>query len=204
MEDELPFPPFDWSAQQIHNRRIGIEVAVETILGCLKENPKRDGLKETPSRVANALMEMTEGYEQDPEEVFKTFEVGTQVDSMVIVSDIPFHSMCEHHMLPFHGHADIGYIPGDKVLGLSKFCRLVDIYAHRLQVQERLNQQILDAIVSHLQPLGAIVVMRAEHMCMEARGVRKSGTLTTTSCLSGVFRDKPEVRQEFLALRGQR
>lgn len=187
--------------QQMGNRKLLIELHMEGILKELGGDIDHPGMKETAHRYAMSMLEMTHGYQMDPEDVFKTFEEDTQADSMIIVAGIPFYSMCMHHMLPFHGTVDIGYVPNGRILGLSKFARLVDIFAQRFQVQERLTQQILDAIVAHLQPQGVIVVASAEHSCMSARGIKKPGSMTTTSCINGIFRDVPAARQEFLALR---
>lgn len=171
--------------------------AVRTLLFHIGENPDRDGLKNTPDRVRRSLLEMTAGYLENPEEILSTtFEVA--YDEIVISAGIPFCSLCEHHMLPFIGTVDVGYIPG-KVVGLSKLSRLVDCFSRRLQVQERLTQQIAGSIVEYLSPNAAVVV-RASHMCMECRGVRKIGSQMITSAMFGAFREKAEARAEFLAL----
>lgn len=171
---------------------------VRRILQYIGEDPNRDGLKETPHRVVKALKEMTGGYKEKPEDILsKTFD--EPYDEVVISSGIPFTSLCEHHMLPFSGTADVGYIPG-KVVGLSKLARLVDCFARRLQIQEKMTRQIADSIQTALQARGVAVVIKAEHSCMACRGVKKSGTKMVTSAMLGAFRDKPEARQEFLAL----
>lgn len=171
------------------------------LLAQLGEDPTREGLAETPSRVARAWAEWTSGYAQRPEDILKCFEDGSEnYDEMVFQGNIPFYSHCEHHLAPFFGTAHVAYIPDGRVVGLSKLTRLVDVFAHRLQVQERLTRQIAEALDENLHPLGVAVVVRARHFCMESRGVRKVGTHTTTSALLGVFRDKPEVRAEFLSL----
>lgn len=161
----------------------------------------RGGLVETPDRVAKAWEFWTSGYGIDPAEVLKTFEDGAEgVDEMVVVKDIPFYSHCEHHMAPIFGTATIGYLPDKRIVGLSKLSRLLEVFARRLQVQERLTCQVADALMTHLQPKGAAVVIKARHMCMESRGVCQQGHHTVTSALRGVFKDEPETRAEFLRL----
>jgi GTP cyclohydrolase I len=157
----------------------------------------RDGLTETPERAARAWAELTKGYTAEPD--LKTFEADGY-DEIVAVSRIPFYSLCEHHLLPFHGHAHIAYLPHRRIIGLSKFARLVDLYARRLQVQERLTRQIADCLVDALNPAGVVVVIEAEHLCMAMRGVERPGAHTRTSVVRGVFRDKPEARSEALRL----
>jgi GTP cyclohydrolase I len=172
--------------------------AVRTIIKYIGEDPTRDGLIDTPKRVLKAWREMTEGYGQDPEKILSTtFDVA--FDEMVILRRIPFTSFCEHHMLPFEGTADIAYLPTDRIVGLSKLARIVDVYAKRLQVQERLTQQIREAIDEYLKPIGSGVVIRASHSCMCYRGIKKRGEMITSS-LSGVMRTEQIVRAEFLAL----
>lgn len=165
------------------------------------ENGVRGGLQETPMRVAKAWEHWTSGYHIDPADVLKTFEDGAEgVDEMVLVKDIPFYSHCEHHMAPIFGTATIAYLPYGKIVGLSKLSRLLDIFARRLQVQERLTCQVADALMEHLQPRGCGVVIRARHLCMESRGVCQQGHHTVTSALRGLFKDDQSVRSEFLAL----
>lgn len=175
----------------------------------LKTFPKEamgDGVKEeTPNRVAKMWDELLAGYDKDPGEILsKTFDVDaggdTNGNGIVIVKDIPLFSQCEHHLVPFYGKVHIAYIPRTKVVGLSKFARLVECYGRRLQVQERLTKQIADAINQYLDPIGVMVVIEAEHMCMTMRGIQKPGTKTVTSRVSGVFFDKPEARAEALEL----
>jgi len=161
------------------------------------EDPDRPGLKETPGRVVRALIEMTQGYRDDPADIFKTFD--EKHDEMVVLKGCPFTSMCEHHLLVFEGTADIGYLPG-KVVGLSKLARLVDCFSRRLQMQERMTRQIAEAIRENLEAPGVAVVVRARHSCLACRGVRKHGTEMVTSAMLGVFRDSPGARAEFLAL----
>lgn len=181
------------------------EKAVKMLLSTIQENVDREGLVETPYRVAKMYEEIFEGYAQDPQKILsKTFEDDNVVDvttdkGMVIVKDIEFFSHCEHHMVPFFGKVHIGYIPGKKVVGLSKLCRLVNCYAHRLQVQERLGQQIADAIMKYLEPNGVIVVIEAQHLCMKMKGVKNPSSDTVTSCIRGCFMDST-ARQEFLNL----
>jgi GTP cyclohydrolase I len=174
--------------------------AVKHLIQWIGEDPNRPGLKDTPARVAKALKEMTVGYEMSPAEILGTlFE--EPYDEMVVVQDIPYHSICEHHLMIFTGTVDVGYIPNSegRVVGLSKIPRLVQCFAKRLQVQERMTKQIAGALETHLRPLGVGVVVRGHHACCEARGVR-SRNLMITSDLRGVFKTKPEVRGEFLAL----
>ena len=176
-----------------------IERATAAILEAIGEDPERPGLLETPARVARALRELTRGYSQNAGAVLKVFEDGAEhVDEMVTVGPIKFFSLCEHHMLPFHGDAWIGYVPAGRIVGLSKMARLVDVFARRLQVQERLTQQIAEAFAEHVNPKGVGVHLRARHLCMEMRGVERAGALTTTTAHRGVIFDKPEARAEFL------
>lgn len=165
------------------------EAAVRELLIACGEDPDREGLRETPARVARAYQEMFAGLFIDPDAVLeRTFDEGH--DELVLVRDIPMYSQCEHHLVPFHGMAHVGYIPNavGRVTGLSKLARLVDLYAKRPQVQERLTSQIADALVSRLQPRGVIVVVEAEHLCMAMRGIRKPGARTMTSAVRGLFR----------------
>lgn len=179
----------------------GIEDHIVRLLQYIGEDPTRGGLEETPKRVAKAWKEWCSGYDMDPASVLKTFEDGAEgVDEMVVVKDIPFYTHCEHHMAPFFGTATIAYLPNKKIVGLSKLSRLLDIYARRLQVQERLGCQIADALMEHLGALGCGVVITARHLCMESRGIKKQGSTTTTSALRGLFKDDPAVRNEFLQL----
>lgn len=167
-----------------------IEAAVREILLAIGENPDRDGLQETPARVARAYAEFFSGLHEDAADILSTtFDIGHS--ELVLVKDIPFYSTCEHHLVPFHGVAHVGYIPGDegKVTGLSKLARTVDLFARRPQVQERLTTQVAEALVDHLNPLGVIVVVEAEHMCMSMRGVKKPGAKTVTSAVRGALRD---------------
>lgn len=176
------------------------EKIIRDLLRMVGENPKRGGLLETPKRVVKAWKEWTSGYGQDPKDHLKVFEDGGEnYSEMVIERNLPFYSHCEHHLAPFFGVAYIAYIPNGKVVGLSKIQRVLDIFAKRLQVQERITVQVADALFDHLQPKGVGVILRARHLCMESRGVCKQGHDTTTSALRGNFHE-PQVRQEFLAL----
>ncbi|WP_258574609.1 GTP cyclohydrolase I FolE [Actinomadura parmotrematis] len=178
-----------------------IERAVREILFAIGEDPDRDGLLETPARVARAYAEQFAGLRQTPEDVLnKVFEADH--DEMVLVKDIEVYSTCEHHLVPFHGVAHVGYTPNKtgQVTGLSKLARLVDVYARRPQVQERLTSQVADALMRILEPRGVIVVIEAEHLCMTMRGVRKPGAKTVTSAVRGDFREHPETRAEAMSL----
>lgn len=173
------------------------------LLESLGEDPSRGGLRETPDRAAKAWAHWVSGYGQDPRDVLKAFEDGAEkYDELVFQGNITWFSHCEHHLAPFYGVAHIAYIPNGRVIGLSKLSRLVDVFAHRLQVQERMTCQIAEALHEHLQPLGTAVVLNARHHCMESRGICKVGTRTKTSKVLGVFKDKPEARQEFFDLVG--
>ena len=177
-----------------------IAAAVREILAGLGEDPERDGLRETPARVARMYAEVFQGLEEDAEQPLSTnFDIDHQ--ELVLVRDIRFHSMCEHHLLPFFGVAHVGYIPGDgTVTGLSKLARLVHVYARRPQVQERITTQIADALMKQLSAAGAIVVIEAEHMCMSMRGVRADGARTVTSAVRGMLRDSATTRAEAMTL----
>ena len=177
-----------------------IEAAVRSILEAIGEDPDRDGLQDTPQRVAKSYADLCRGLNQSADELLEvSFDIG--YDEMVLVKDIEMFSMCEHHLLPFHGKAHVGYIPGPegRVTGLSKLARLVEVYARRPQVQERLTTQIADALVDNLNPRGVIVVVEAEHLCMSMRGVHKPGAKTMTSAVRGQLRD-PASRAEAISL----
>ena len=178
-----------------------IERAVREILIAIGENPDRDGLRDTPRRVARAYAEQFSGMRQHPEEVLRTV-FDADHDEMVLVRDIEVYGTCEHHLVPFIGSAHIGYIPNEKgqITGLSKLARLNDIYARRPQVQERMTSQVADALMSTLEPRGVIVVIEAEHLCMTMRGVRKPGAKTVTSAVRGIFRDSEPTRAEAMSL----
>ena len=177
-----------------------IVACAEHILGSLGEDIARDGLRDTPMRYAKVMRELTQGYGQDPDEVLQSAMFDVSYDEMVIVKDIEVFSLCEHHMLPFFGRMHIAYIPQKKVIGLSKTARIVDIFARRLQIQERLTQQVAETIQGAIQPAGVGVVCEAQHLCMMMRGVEKQHSATITSAMLGVFRDNPKTREEFLSL----
>lgn len=176
-------------------------IICQLLLHIIGEDPERGGLLETPDRAVKAWREWTSGYKKDPAKILKVFEDGAEgCDEMIVVHDIPVYSHCEHHLAPIFGEATVAYIPDGKIVGLSKLPRLVDIFARRLQVQERLTNQVAQAIMEHLKPRGCGVVIKARHMCMESRGIKQAGGYTTTSSLHGVFREDPAVRSEFLNL----
>jgi len=172
------------------------------ILNLIGENPEREGLLKTPERVAKAMQFLTQGYNQDPEQIIKSALFTEDYSEMVIVKDIELYSMCEHHMIPFFGKAHVAYIPDGKITGLSKIARVVEAYARRLQVQERLTLQIRDCIHNTLQPKGVAVVIEAQHMCMQMRGVQKQNSVTTTSAFTGIFLNSIPTREEFVHLIG--
>ena len=186
--------------------REGLEELAEhyrQVLELLGEDPTREGLEKTPLRVAKAMQVLTRGYEMDAHKVLTDALFKENYSQMVIVKDIDFFSLCEHHMLPFYGKAHVAYIPNGYITGLSKIARVVDIYSHRLQVQERLTQQIKDCIQQTLKPLGVMVVIEAKHMCMMMRGIEKQNAITTTSDFSGAF-NQAKTREEFMnLLRGE-
>ena len=173
------------------------------VLTLLGEDPEREGLQKTPMRVAKAMQVLTRGYTQDPHKVLTDALFEEKYNQMVIVKDIDFFSMCEHHILPFYGKAHVAYIPNGYITGLSKIARVVDIFSHRLQVQERLTEQIMQCINDTLKPQGVMVVIEAKHMCIQMRGVEKQNSITTTSAYSGVF-ESSKTRNEFMdLLRGE-
>ena len=175
------------------------EATLRLLLRLIGEDPTREGLRRTPLRVKQSLQFLTSGYRQDPAKILKRrFKV--KHDEMVIVKDIDFYSLCEHHLLPFFGTCHIAYVPGKEIIGLSKLPRLVDCFAHRLQVQERLTTQIADALNTHMEPLGVACVIEASHLCMMMRGVQKQNTRAVTSSMLGAFRTNEKTRAEFLTL----
>lgn len=193
MAPSMPIAPAD---------RDALLVTLRTMIGDLGLNPEDEGLADTPRRIADMYLELFQGLWQDPAEVLNvTFDENH--DEMVILRDIPFYSMCEHHFLPFHGQAHVGYLPDGKIVGLSKLARAVEVFAHRPQVQERLTSQIADCIEDVLGAKGVGVVISAEHLCMTARGVRKPGSSMVTSAMRGRFRSDMSTRSEFLRLIGQ-
>lgn len=175
------------------------EALVRSMLTEIGEDPDREGLRSTPLRVAKALDFLTSGYSLSAEEIIKGAVFEENVKEMVVVRDIEFYSMCEHHMLPFFGHAHVGYLPNGKVVGLSKVARVVDVFARRLQVQERLTNQVADALMDHLGAHGVAVVMEASHTCMMMRGVQKQRSSTVTSAMRGTFEEDPRTRAEFMS-----
>ena len=170
---------------------------VHSILTLLGENTNREGLQKTPYRVARAMLALTRGYNEDPIAILNSAKFSEDYRQMVIVRDINFYSLCEHHMLPFYGKVHVAYIPNGQVTGLSKIARVVDCFSHRLQIQERMTKQIRECIQEALKPLGVMVVVEAQHMCMQMRGVEKQGSITTTSDFSGAF-NQAKTREEFL------
>ena len=176
-----------------------IAEAVEKTLSLIGENPSREGLLKTPHRVGKALQFLCKGYHEDPEAILRSALFEEDYRQMVVVKDIDFYSLCEHHMLPFFGKVHVAYIPNGRITGLSKIARVVDVFARRLQVQERLTTQIKDCIQSTLDPLGVMVVIEAEHLCMQMRGVQKQHAMTVTSDFTGVF-NQAKTREEFMKL----
>jgi len=174
----------------------GLELIITKLLTALDEDPNREGLKETPQRMAKMYNELLCGYKADPKSVFKVFD-SEYYHGLIVVSDINFFSLCEHHLIPFYGKIHIGYVPNGKVLGLSKFARLVEIFSRRLQLQERLTKQIEDTITKYLRPLGVIVYCEAEHLCMSMRGVKKNGSKAKTLSKSGLMETNKTLVEEF-------
>ena len=180
-----------------------MEEHIREILAKLGEDPEREGLKDTPARVTEALRALTAGYWMDVEKIVNGAIFEEKYDEMVICKGIEVYSLCEHHMLPFYGQAHVAYVPDGRILGLSKMARVVDVFARRLQVQERLTQQVAEALQAILKPKGVAVVVEAKHLCMLMRGVEKQNSLATTSCMLGVFKTRHETRMEFLNLIGR-
>ncbi|SFZ92119.1 GTP cyclohydrolase I [Flaviramulus basaltis] len=195
----MPYKSFEEYNMQVTD---DVKTRYENIIKDLGEDTKRDGLLKTPERAAKAMQFLTQGYSQDPVEILKGAMFKESYNEMVIVKDIELYSLCEHHILPFFGKAHIAYIPNGQIVGLSKLPRIVDVFARRLQVQERLTEQILDCINDTLKPQGVAVVIEASHMCMMMRGVQKQNSITTTSGFRGQF-EKIETRNEFLKLIGK-
>ena len=177
-----------------------LKVHYREILRLLGEHPEREGLLKTPERVAKAMSFITKGYTEDPIEILKSALFKEEYKQMVLVKDIELYSICEHHMLPFYGKAHVAYIPNGQITGLSKIARVVECFARRLQVQERLTVQIRDSIQEALNPMGVAVVIEASHMCMQMRGVEKQSSATTTSAFTGIFLSDPRTREEFMTL----
>lgn len=181
-------------------KRKVMEKAVTTLLHSLGEDPKRQGLQRTPSRVAETLHFLTKGYQEDPKKIINNAIFYEKQDEMIVIKDIVLYSLCEHHLLPFFGRAHVAYLPDRRVIGLSKIARLVEIYARRLQVQERMTQQIAETLQKALKPKGTAVVIEAEHLCMQMRGVQKRGSVMVTSAMLGAFRKNPATRHEFISM----
>jgi GTP cyclohydrolase IA len=177
-----------------------LEGIVAGLLRAIDPNPEREGLERTPLRVARALRFLTRGYAEDPESVINGALFSENYSEMILVKDIDFYSLCEHHVLPFFGRAHVAYIPRGKIVGLSKVARLVEVFARRLQVQERMTTQIADTIERHLDPLGVAVVLEAEHLCMRMRGVEKPNSVVVTSAMRGAFQANSKTREEFMTL----
>jgi GTP cyclohydrolase I len=177
-----------------------MEEQIRQILKAIGEDPNREGLRRTPQRVAHALKFLTKGYDMDPGKVINDALFTEEYEEMIVQKDIDFYSLCEHHMLPFFGKAHVAYIPNHKIVGISKLARLVDVFARRLQVQERLTNQIATTIMDKLDALGVAVVLEAEHLCMRMRGVEKQNSYVVTSSLLGAFRSRVETRNEFMNL----
>ena len=175
-----------------------IKKGVKLILEGMGEDPKRAGLKATPRRVAEMYAEIFSSLGRRPDGILKPIE-GESHDEMILIKDIPFYSLCSHHLVPFYGHAHIGYVPGDTIVGLSKLARIVEFYAKRPQLQERLTEQVVGFLEEELKPQGAMVVIQARHLCVEMRGVKKPGAVTVTSAIRGLFHEKA-IREEFLDL----
>jgi GTP cyclohydrolase IA len=177
-----------------------VKKLIESLISEIGENPEREGLSDTPERVAKAYEFLTKGYKEDIDKVLNGAIFNEKYDEMVVVKNIDFYSLCEHHMLPFYGKVHVAYIPNGKIVGLSKIPRIVEVYSRRLQVQERMTQQIADTINKYLEPVGVAVVAEAFHMCMMMRGVEKQNSSATTSAMHGVFQEDARTRMEFLDL----
>lgn len=191
-----PSKPKQSTTKQEYSDRLEL---IRRMIELTGDDPTREGLQETPRRFLNAWAFWTKGYDEEPEKVLKCFKDGSEnYDELVFVGNIATFSLCEHHLVPFFGVTHIGYIPNGKVVGLSKLPRLVEIFARRLQVQERITTQIAEALMEHLKPKAVGVVMRARHLCMESRGVQKPGTITYTNAIRGLFKDSPQAREEFM------
>jgi GTP cyclohydrolase I len=181
-----------------------VERHVRALLRALDPAPEREGLERTPTRVARALTFLTKGYDEDPRRIINGALFTEDYSEMIVLKDIAFYSLCEHHILPFFGRAHVAYLPDGRIVGISKLARLVEVYARRLQVQERMTSQIAQTIAEQLAPLGVAVVLEAEHLCMRMRGVEKQNSTVVTSAMLGVFRNRQETREEFMNLIGQR
>jgi len=173
---------------------------VRALLRTIGEDPDREGLVKTPERVARALQFLTKGYSEDPAAILNSALFSEEYSEMIVLKDLDFFTLCEHHMLPFFGKAHVAYIPSNKILGLSKLARLFEVFARRLQVQERLTTQVAHSLMTAIDPQGVGVVVEAEHLCMRMRGVEKQNSVVVTSCMLGTFRDRQETREEFMTL----
>ena len=191
---------FPWEADHPAGEE-SVQGNITRILEYIGENPEREGLQDTPERVVKSWDTLFEGYKKNPKEILTVFE-SNGYDEVVLLDNIEMYSMCEHHMLPFYGKAHVAYIPGNHIIGISKLARLVDIYARRLQNQERITQQVTEALMEYLKPKGAACIIEAKHMCMCARGVGKQNSVMKTSSMKGVFFDSPEARAELMTLIG--
>ena len=176
------------------------EEHVRALLRTIGEDPDREGLLKTPERVARALQFLTKGYQEDPNVILNSALFSEEYSEMIVLKDLDFFTLCEHHMLPFFGKAHVAYIPSKKILGLSKLARLFEVFARRLQVQERLTTQVAHSLMEAIDPQGVGVVVEAEHLCMRMRGVEKQNSIVVTSCMLGTFRDRQETREEFMTL----
>jgi GTP cyclohydrolase I len=198
MTQPLKRPP-----ARVRPDRAAAEAAVRTLLEWAGENPEREGLRDTPKRVVRAYEEWFQGYGEDPVELLKrTFEEAEGYDEMVVLRDVRFESFCEHHLAAILGTVDVAYLPNSRVVGISKLARVIDVFAKRMQIQERLTAQIANSIEEVLQPRGVAVIVRAQHQCMTTRGVHKAGVTMVTSRMLGAFRDNEATRREFLAIVG--
>ncbi len=181
-----------------------LEKHVRALLRAVDPDPQREGLAQTPERVARALAFLTKGYEEDPRRVINGALFREEYSEMIVVKDIDFYSLCEHHILPFFGRAHVAYLPNGRIVGISKLARLVEVFARRLQVQERMTSQIAGTIAEQLEPLGVGVVLEAEHLCMRMRGIEKQNSVVVTSAMLGAFRNHQTTREEFMTLIGRR
>lgn len=188
-----------WIVFPWENEKADKEEVILRLLEQIGEDPTREGLLETPKRVVEMHKEVFGGYSQNPEDILKVFEDGA-CDEMVLLKDIEFYSYCEHHMVPFMGKAHIAYLPNGRVIGVSKLARLLDIYAKRLQIQERIGQQVVEALMKYLEPLGAACIIEAQHLCMKSRGVKKQSSVMVTSAVRGLFREDAAARAELMSL----
>ncbi|GAB1216525.1 hypothetical protein ATERTT37_005741 [Aspergillus terreus] len=206
-QTSLTNPPTSRCQDQLHldpqARQQTIAAAMRTILKCLGEDPEREGLVQTPERYARAMLFFTQGYNRPVQEVVNNAVFTVDSSELVLVKDIDIFSLCEHHLVPFHGKVHIGYVPNRRVLGLSKLARVAEVFARRLQIQERLTQEIAHAIEQILSPVGVAVVIESTHMCMVMRGVQKTGAVTSTSCMTGILSKDQEMKRHFWSMMGQ-